>query len=86
MALSTMASRKMAPASFGSGLAGVCVHEIGQKPLVQGAPVHPDSYRFLILDRNPDDGLEVLVPPRGAHIPWIDAVLGQGLGRLRGIW
>ena len=47
--------------SRGSGEGGVGVHQLGQQRLVERAPVDADADRLVVLDRDPDDGREVLV-------------------------
>ena len=58
--------------------AGVLVHQLGQQLLVERAPVDADADRLALLDRDADDGLEVLVVPLGAHVAGVDAVLVEG--------
>ena len=61
----------------------VHVHEVGQERLVERAPVDPDADRLVVVDRDPDDGLEVLVVSLGAHVAGVDPVLRQALRHLR---
>ncbi len=66
------------------GLAGVCIHHLGQDVLIERAPVDADPDRLVVRDRDPNDGGEVIVVvPARAHVPRIDPVLGQGFCRLR---
>jgi hypothetical protein len=82
-ALSIIASRSTSCASSGSPGARVLVHHLREQRLVERAPVHPDAHRLAVLDRLLDDGAEVLVVPLGAHVPRVDAVLGEGAGAVR---
>ncbi len=67
----------------GSGLLrlrgpGVLVHELREQALVQRSPIHADANRFPVFHRHSYDGLEVVIPAGGAHVPRIDPVFGQG--------
>ena len=70
------------PGGLGIRAPGVLVHEVRQETLVQGTPVDPDPHRLAVVHGHPHDGLEVLVPPGGAHVAGVDAVLGEGPGSL----
>ena len=65
------------------GGARVGVHELGQQGLVERAPVDPDPDRLVVLDRDPDDRLEVLVVALRADVAGVDPVLGERRGHLR---
>jgi hypothetical protein len=59
------------------GPPGVFIHHFREELLVQASPVHADPDRLAVLQRDLDDGAEVLVAPLGTHVPGIDPVLGE---------
>ncbi len=63
------------------GRGGVLVHQLGQKLLIERAPVRADAHRLVVLDRHLDDRgkLRVLLLAE-ADVAGIDAVLVERLG------
>ena len=80
---SIIASIITSRASRGSAPAGVGVHQLGQELLVERAPVDADPDRLVVVDRDLDDRLEVLVVALGADVARVDPVLGERRGHLR---
>jgi hypothetical protein len=58
----------------------VLVHELGEEPLVERAPVHADAHRLVVLDGDLDDLLEVRVAVLGADVARVDTELREGVG------
>ena len=59
----------------GLGEAGVRLHELGQQLLVERSPVDADPDGLVVLDRGPDDRLEVLVVLLRPDVARVDPVL-----------
>ena len=55
----------------------VRLHQVGEQLLVERAPVDADADRLPVVDRDPDDRLEVLVVALGADVARVDPVLGE---------
>jgi len=63
----------------------ILVHQGCQQILIQRAPVHPDSDRLVVVERDPDNRAEIFVTAFSADITGVDTVFGERFCR-RGIF